>query len=410
MAFKKTIPFLVIPLIVGLSACGSGSGSTTASSTQAGGACKSGPGISDTEIKLGVTLPLSGSVASLGSEHLKAQEAFVEWVNSEGGINGRKLSLTSQDDAFNAQKAVTNAQYLIDQKKVFALWGDVGSAATSAVQTLTKRTGTPLLFPYSLSKSVTNPVDPNTFSIATPNVDQTEALSDYLAIAPEFKGKKIGFIVISSPDGAENLDGFKAGASKDNMVKVQTYDPGATSFKPQLVALKDSGAEVIFAAVNDIQYAKVLQEANDLGFPSSLKFIGSPATASDQPFVLAKSQVEGNYTIVFSALPSGTGKGIENMRDTLKKLKPDLVPGGFAVHAWTSGLILKEALTKAGTCINKDTVRESLESLKDFSTDDLVGPVTFSPAEHLGNASVRLMVAKDGQWQPASDYLFASKK
>jgi branched-chain amino acid transport system substrate-binding protein len=83
------------------------------------------------------------------------------------------------------------------------------------------------------------------------------------------------------------------------------------------------------------------------------------------------------------------------------------VPGGFSVHAWASGLVLREALDGAGDCVNKDTVRAALESMKDFDTGGLTGPISFDETHHLGNVSNRLLVGKGGAWVPASDYLQA---
>jgi branched-chain amino acid transport system substrate-binding protein len=286
------------------------------------GSCTSGPGVTDTKIRLGVTTPLSGSVANLGRQHLTAQEAFVKWVNGQGGINGRKLELVSQDDGFDPQKAVTNAQYLIDQEKVFALWGNVGSAQASAVKTVTASTKTPLLFPLAQGRDLTDPVQPYTFTIATPNYDLTRALSDHLAEDPKFTGQPVGFVIISSPDGAENVDGFKAGASGKGVKSVQTYERGATTFKPQLLALKSAGVKVVYAAVNDVQYPKLLQEAGELGLLGTITFIGSTSTATDQPFKLAANAVEGQYTTLYSELPTSDAPGAVQMRKALAEHAP----------------------------------------------------------------------------------------
>jgi len=129
---------LAIVTLVGMSACAADDeAADTGAAKDDSGTCVNGPGVTDTSIKFGGSLPLSGPSATLGQEQLDAQEAFIEMVNEDGGINGRKLELVVQDSANDPQKDVTNIQYLLETEKVFGIWGSFGSANAVAIAPIT---------------------------------------------------------------------------------------------------------------------------------------------------------------------------------------------------------------------------------------------------------------------------------
>lgn len=91
-----------------------------------------GPGVTDTEIKIGQTMPYSGPASAL-SAIAKAQAAYFAKINAEGGINGRKINLISLDDAYSPPKTVEQTRKLVEQEEVLLLFGSIGSATNSAI-------------------------------------------------------------------------------------------------------------------------------------------------------------------------------------------------------------------------------------------------------------------------------------
>lgn len=358
--------------------------------------CPAMRGVTDTEIKIGTSQPLSGSAASIGKSHLTAQEAFVERVNARGGIWGRKLKLVTQDDGFVPERAVANAQFLIDREQVALIWGNVGTAPSVASMVVTEAAKVPFLFPYALDRTITAPVKPYTFSMATPAYDQNVALSNLMTKTDPFKGKKIGVMVINSPDGIQTLDGFKAGASASQIVLNNTYERNSVTFKSQLLAFKAAGAEIVYTGVNDTQFAKVLVEADEIGYKPI--FFGSTGVVSTQSIALSAGKAEGAYSLVFTAPLDSDARGIGEMNAAVKKFRPNDAVGTFSVHGWATGLILQEVLLNAGPCITSDTIKTALEKLKNFDPDGLTGAVTFTKTNHLGNVSVVLQKVQGGKW------------
>ncbi|HZY02267.1 MAG TPA: ABC transporter substrate-binding protein, partial [Anaeromyxobacteraceae bacterium] len=102
------------------------------------------PGVTDTEITIGITGPLSGPAAAWGTIAL-ASEAYARYVNDQGGVHGRKLKIVLKDDGYNPGRAVANMNEMKDQ--VFAVIGTVGTAVLNANKDLVAEAGLPLVFP-----------------------------------------------------------------------------------------------------------------------------------------------------------------------------------------------------------------------------------------------------------------------
>lgn len=365
--------------------------------------CPAMRGVTDKEIKIGTSQPLSGPAASIGKSHLTAQEAFVERLNARGGIWGRKVKLVSQDDGFVPERAVANAQFLVDREQVAAIWGNVGTAPSVASMVVTEAAKVPFLFPYALDRTITAPVKPYTFSMATPAYNQNVALSNLMKTTDPFKGKKIGVMVINSPDGIQTLDGFKAGASASSIVLDNTYERNSVTFKSQLLAFKAAGAGVVYTGVNDTQFAKVLVEADEIGYKPI--FFGSTGVVSTQSIALSAGKAEGAYSLVFTAPLDSDARGIGEMNAAVKKFRPNDAIGTFSVHGWATGLIMQEALLNAGPCITSNAIKTALEKMKNFDPSGLTGAVTFTKTNHLGNVSVILQKVEGGKWVTVGKFI-----
>jgi ABC-type branched-subunit amino acid transport system substrate-binding protein len=92
-----------------------------------------GPGVSESQIKIGQTMPYSGPASAYGVQGF-IQQAYFAMVNAKGGVNGRKIVLISLDDAYNPTKTVEQTRRLVEQDEIFAIIGTVGTPTNSAIQ------------------------------------------------------------------------------------------------------------------------------------------------------------------------------------------------------------------------------------------------------------------------------------
>lgn len=382
--------------LVLVAACG---GSQTGGETAA-----NVPGVTNDAITFGMATPLSGASSSLGTDGQKGAEVFIKWVNDKGGTAGRKWNLVSQDDQFNPEKAVTAVRYLIDQQKVFALWGDVGSPVTAAMPVFAQ-TKTPMLFPYALAHQLTNPVQPYIFSIVPPANVQDQVYSDYIAANLPPGNHVFGFLGLNSPDGQDAIAGFKAGKAGPMFKEVQFFEAGTTTWQPQLIALKSAGVTDIATHASDTWTAKILSEAQALGMHVTVW--ASTGAVSPNIFKLAGNTLtEGLHAVSINASPTDTAvPGVKEMLDAFAKYAPGYQPGTFALHSWVTGLIIKAALEKAGRNLTRETLIKSLESLKNLTTGDIIGPVTITKSNHLAASKLKIVLAKSGQWTAQTGWI-----
>src|SRR5690242_13584878 len=105
-------------------------------------------GVTDKEIRIGMANALSGPASGLGTELKAGAEAYIARANAAGGVNGRKIVLVSKDDGYEPEKTAAATKALIEQDKVFTLFGYVGTPTSNAAVPLASRAGVPYLFPF----------------------------------------------------------------------------------------------------------------------------------------------------------------------------------------------------------------------------------------------------------------------
>ncbi len=403
---KMRTALLALTLVVALvaAACASDSDSGSGGSSGGGGGGESSPGVTEDEILFGMATPTSGNASSLGIDGQKGAEVFVKWINDQGGTNGRDWKLTVQDDGFDLQKKVTAVQYLIQQDEVFALWGDVGSTAVAALPVV-EQEGIPYLFPYALAQQMVG--SENVFLSMPMSDTQEKALSDHLAETLDGE-PKFGLLTLNSADGQDAVKGFKEGAAGDWVVSEQQYERTATSWEPQLVAMKSAGVTDIVIHGSDVWTAKIMTEARKLGM--DVQFYGSSGSVTPQTISLAGDGVaEGAQAVaVFAPATSVDIPGIKEFREAFEKYEPGYEPGAFALSSWVGGLIIAGALENVEGDPTREKLVEAIQGLNDFETGGITADQTFSADRNVGSDKVMVVEVKDGEWVPVTDWIGGS--
>src|SRR5262245_33086460 len=137
-------------------------------------------GVGDKEIRIGMANALSGPASGLGLNLKAGAEAYFARVNAAGGVHGRKLVLVSIDDGYEPEQAVAATRRLVEQDKVFTLFGYVGTPTSAAVVPLASRAGVPYLFPFTGAEFLRNPVNKWVFNVRASYFDETEAMVERL--------------------------------------------------------------------------------------------------------------------------------------------------------------------------------------------------------------------------------------
>src|SRR4051794_30639871 len=225
--------------VLALAAAGCGGGSSGG-----GGSSSSAPGVTKTSITIGSTQPLTGVAAPGYSEIAPAAKAYFDFVNSNGGINGRQIVYKYVDDGYDPSKTVTQTKKLVLTDKVYAIFNALGTPTHEKVVDFLNQQKVPDLFVASgclcwddVSKH------PLTFGWQTDYTVEGKILGKY--IAENFKGKKIAYYYQNDDFGQNGVKGLDMEIPKSQVVARVPYELSSTTEAPLVQKLQQSGAQVV---------------------------------------------------------------------------------------------------------------------------------------------------------------------
>jgi branched-chain amino acid transport system substrate-binding protein len=228
---------------------------------------KYGPGASDTEIKLGQTMPYSGPASAYGTIG-KLHQAYFKMVNDQGGINGRKINLISVDDGYSPPKTVEQIRKLVEQDEVLATFNTLGTAPNSAIHKYMNAKKVPHLL---LSTGATKWGDPKNFPLTIGfNLSyQSEGMIYAKWLLKNKPGAKIAVLYQHDDYGKDVLKGVKdgLGAKAGTMiVKEATYEVSDPTVDSQILTLQSSGADTFINITTPKFAAQAIRKAFDSGW------------------------------------------------------------------------------------------------------------------------------------------------
>jgi ABC-type branched-subunit amino acid transport system substrate-binding protein len=386
---KKSIAgsLLACLLLVVLAGCGSkGSSDNASSGGGSSGAVKTGPGVTDKTITLGLLTDLSGVFAPLGKPIVQANQLFWKEKNAQGGVCNRTVNLIVKDHGYDPQKAVV--QYRELSSKVAGLNQLLGSPITAALLPSLKSDEM-----VSLLAAWPSSLLPNDNIIITGTTYDIEMINglDYLMQQGKLKqGDKIGHVYFEGEYGENGLKGSKYFAQKNGMTvveqKIKATDEDMTG---QVAALKRAGVKAIALTTAPTQMASVAGIAAAQGLDVPL--MGNNPTFD--PALLktpAKKALEANAFVVSSIAPFNLDKpAVQKVASDYSEAYPKEVPKGSAPFGYMQSQLMYEILNQA--CKNKDLSRGGLvkaaHQLKNVDT----GGLTAAPLNYtsLGQPSER---------------------
>jgi branched-chain amino acid transport system substrate-binding protein len=227
---------------------------------------KYGPGVTDTEIKLGQTMPYSGPISALSTVG-KSQVAYFNMINATGGVNGRKIKLISLDDGYNPARTVEHTRKLVEQENVLAIFNSLGTITNGAIQKYLNDRKIPHLF---IATNLLRWSDPKQFPWTTPSIrpsfyHEARIYADY--IKRTRPNAKIAILYANEDTGKEYYSGLKEGLgerAKTMLIAEATHDVFDPTIDSQLVALKASGADTLVTIAGPKHCAMAIRKLHDL--------------------------------------------------------------------------------------------------------------------------------------------------
>jgi branched-chain amino acid transport system substrate-binding protein len=362
-------------------------------------------GVSKTEILVGSIQDLSGPIAGFGKQARAGMQLRVDEFNEQsGGIHGRKIKLIFEDSAYDPRKAVLAAQKLVNQDKIFAMVGHIGTAHNLAAMPVQFEKNVFNLFPLTAAREMHEPFHKLKFALLASYYDGVRLFAPKLV---KDKGLKKACALYQDDEfGLEVLRGAEAGLKSIGMELAEktTYKRGATDFSSQVARLKASGCDFVVLGTLIRETIGAIGEGRKTGFNPT--YLGSTGAYTDLIHRLGGKAMDGLYAAMTVQNPYIDDASPQLRHWATKyKTKYNEDPTVFSVYGYTSMDIFIQAAQKAGPNLTTDSFMKALEAIK--TTPDIFGsPVaSFGPNKRQGSAAARLSQIQDGRWKVVSDYV-----
>jgi ABC-type branched-subunit amino acid transport system substrate-binding protein len=373
-----------------------------------GPARASDPGVTDTEIKLGQTMPYSGPASGYAVVG-RVEIAYYEMVNAKGGINGRKVNLISLDDAYSPPKAVEQTRKLVEQDEVFAMVGSLGTPTNSAVQRYLNAKKVPQMFISTGASKWNDPKSfPYTLALSPPYHLEGEAFGKYVALSRP--AAKIGIMTQNDDAGRDYLDGIRKGLGENAskmIVETVTYENSDPTIDSQIIKLKASGADTLFSGGTPKIAAQVIRKIGELGWkpfnwipiPSnSIKGVLEPAGLDHAKGIVSTMAYKSASDPRWQDDPD-----VKEFRQFIKQWMPqaDLADSNLAV-GYVSAYVTAKVIEMCGNDLSRVNFIKQATSLNRMQAPMVISGITLTTRPDNYSAFSQLQMARfDGvNWVP----------
>ena len=394
--------FTAVTMVV--AACSS-SGSSSNSSSSSAPLSASAPGITASQILIGSHQPLTGVAAPGYDEIAPASNAYFQYVNAHGGVNGRKIVYKYLNDQYDPTITSTVVHQLVLQDNVYAIFDGLGTPTHLAVVKYLNSSKIPDVFVASGCACWNDPsTQPYTFGWQINYIREGKILGNY--IKQHFAGKKIGYFYQDDEFGLDGVKGLDYEIPASQVVARESYNPAVTNVAPQVTALKAAGAQVVVSF--SVPAFTALLKLNSLRLSFSPQLVVSnvgsdPITLAGLLEAYAKqggATVSGNALtqgiITDSYLPSpSTGNTWIQLFTKIHSQYIPKLPLDYNVsYGLGAAYTFVQAMFKAGRNPTRQDLINAINS--GLPQGVSVAPYAYSATDHDGSTGAYMAVIKNG--------------
>jgi ABC-type branched-subunit amino acid transport system substrate-binding protein len=354
-------------------------------------------GVTDSEIKLGTHAPLTGPAAAGNSKVAAAAKAYFDYVNAKGGIYGRKINFIVEDDGYDPATTQTVVRKLVEDEKVFAITGGLGTQTHKSVLDYLKDRQIPDLFVASGATAWNQPARyPGTFGFETDYLTEGKILGYYLKNTPALASQKTCAFGQDDDLGKDFLTGLQAGLGAPVALS-QTYIASNTNVAPQVQAMQTAGCQVVALATTPLFTSRVLGTAALLSYRPQfvVTTAGSDYATVANNLGVGKGLLEGVISDGYLPITANPDDPWVKLFGDINKQYGD---GGPVDNNVLVGMSIAyatvQALQRVGHDITVDKLIAAIEQ-GGFRGPGLV-PFGFSATSHAGYSGGRLSKVTNG--------------
>ncbi|OPF92432.1 hypothetical protein I8G32_04305 [Rhodopseudomonas palustris] len=365
------------------------------------------PGITQTEIRIGQTMPYSGPVSAFGILG-KGELAYFKMVNDRGGINGRKVNLISLDDGYVPPKTVEQTRRLVESDEVSFIFSTMGTAHNTAIAKYLQNKKVPQLF---VASGASKFGDISQYPLAIMGIMapfRNEARM-YARYAMEKKPDATFAVIAQNDDfGRDYLAGLRdvLGERYDKAVTASMYEVTDPTIDSQIVSLKASGADALIIAATPKFAAQAIRKTFEIGW-KPMRFLSNVSVWMSS--VMEPAGVEAGVGIISTAYVKdpldpawANDPGVKDWRAYMQKYIPDgdLRDSNY-VNGYNNGMVLEHVLKAAGNDLSRDNIMKQALSIKELELPMLLPGIKVQTAadDHLPIEQVQFMRFTGKQWE-----------
>ncbi|MCX5814708.1 MAG: ABC transporter substrate-binding protein [Proteobacteria bacterium] len=361
------------------------------------------------EIRIGGIFDLTGATHEICVPYADGVRKYIDYVNENGGINGRKVRLIEMDYAYMIPRAKIAYERMVKEDKVHVILG-WGTGDTERLRPLIARDHIPFMSASHSSRLGIIEEASYNFLIGVTYSDQMRIVLKYILDQWKEKARKprVAFIFNEMEFGKSPIPDGKAYAAAHgiDIVAEEIVSLDAREAKEQLLRIKEKKAD--YAVIQETTWAAsvILKNARELGL--NITFFGLNWCADEKLIALAGETAEGYIGAMPFLFTDMYIPGVAEIMEYNKRKGID-IEGYISryIAGWTTARVMLEGIKKAGDDLSGVGIRKGLESIRDFSTGGITAPVTFTAADHKGCKKLRLGQVIRGKWQSITDYLAA---
>jgi len=362
------------------------------------------PGVTDTEILIGTHFPLSNTPATAYAAIVEGISAYFNYINSQGGVYGRKIKLIIGDDHYNPADTVEVVRKLVEQDGVFAVAYGLGEATHLAVYQYLEERGVPDLFVGSGIRKFTEPLVRSRFG-ANPNY-YTEGMMLGQYVAENYPGKKLGLLIQNDELGADGEAGVRKAleGSDVEIVARETYESINFDVTAQTQRLKGANPDVVIAYAIPPQAASLAKVSREI-LNWNVPILVSGVSVTDITIQLAGAQnAEGVVSVVFGKQVYQTDDpAIQRHLQIMKDFGEGIEPSNFSLYGQNLGELMVKTLENAGPNLTRESVVEGAEAIRDWCCTACLVPMNMSPTDHRPLEMELYTQVQGGKWVPISE-------
>ncbi|MBI3515612.1 MAG: ABC transporter substrate-binding protein [Proteobacteria bacterium] len=371
------------------------------------------PGVTDTEIKIGQTMPYSGPASAYGVIG-KAEIAYFKMINDQGGINGRKVNLLSLDDGYSPPKTVEQIRKLVEQERVAFIFHSLGTPSNTAIQGYLNKQKVPQLF---VASGASKWADPERFhwTMSWQPDYQTEAKIYARYLLDNKPGAKVGVLYQSDDFGKDYLKGLRDGLgpkAASMIVKEVSYEVADPTIDSQIVSLQGAGADVLINIATPKFAAQAIRKVHDIAWKPLHIMSNVSASVGGVLVPAGLEKSVGVVTALYQKVSTDprwqNDPGFQAWLAWMKAYNPDAdITDNGNVTGYSVPMTLVQVLKQCGDDLSRENIMRQAANLKNLELPMLLPGIKIntSPTDYRPIEQVQLMRFDGKTWQPIGDVL-----